>query len=303
MAKSTKQNDNRGSRLERSAFQLKHHFLSALANARSIMSSTFYPTRSATRAGSVNRPECCIGYFGLNRNLNKTGCSIASNIHEALAQMDFRVSSVAHFNCPSTINSPRSGEFNVAPRNFSAQSLGCELAWLEPQEEIKIEQLASLLMNVPMMGERDPEGIVRRNALFQLYSQSKLLQLLKIMGMDRFKVFCLARADLLYLDPLPAAAVSSIAAGQTDIVTPSWHRWGGFNDRFALCSRAGAEIYLDRINWVARFCDAKGYFHPEQLLQFSVEQSGLTYDFMPMRAKRVRSTGAVRNEDFMESEE
>jgi hypothetical protein len=289
--------------MARSAFQLKHRFLSALANARSTMSSTFYPTRSAKHTGSENKQECCVGYFGLNRSLNKTGRSIASNIHEALAQSGFRVSSAAHFNCPSTINSPRSGEFNVAARHFDAQRLGCELVWLEPQEEAKIEQLISLVMNVPMMGEHDSEGIVRKNALFQMYSQSKLLQLLKIIGMHRFKVFCLARADLLYLDPLPAAAVSSIAAGQTDIVTPSWQRWGGFNDRFALCSRAGAEVYLDRINWVSRFCDAKGYFHPEELLQFSIEQSGLTYGFMPMRAKRVRSTGAVRNEDFIKSEE
>ena len=73
---------------------------------------------------------------------------------------------------------------------------------------------------------------------------------------------------------------------------------GRLNDRFALCSQRGAEVYLDRLNWVPRFCLDKGYFHPEEILLYSVNKSGLRYDFMPTRARRARSTGSIKDEDF-----
>jgi len=122
--------------------------------------------------------------------------------------------------------------------------------------------------------------------------------MIRLIGFDRFKVFCLSRPDLLFLDKIPSAAVMSIAEGGVDIITPEWHRYGGFNDRFALCSPRGAEVYLDRLSWVSRFCLEKGYFHPEEILQYSIERAGLKYDFMATRAKRVRSTGSINNEDF-----
>lgn len=277
--------------------RMKNRFLSVFANARSGRFGAGLPVKNAKLVGLERKPECCIGYFGLNRSLHKTGRNIAQNVRGALTE-SFAVSSIAHFNCPSTINSPRAGELNVAAQNFNTQGLDCELTWLEPQQQVKIEHLIPLVMNFPMKDEPDPDGIIRKNALFQMYSQSKLLQMLRMLGMERFKLFCLARADLLYLDPIPAASMASIVSGKVDLVTPAWQRWGGFNDRFALCSRAGAEIYLDRINWVSRFCQEKGYFHPEEILRFSVEQSGATFDFMPTRARRVRSTGVANNEDF-----
>lgn len=263
---------------------------------------------AATRAARLRAPgtarldaggnECCVGFFGLNRSLRKTAPSIALNIYEPLKRAELRVTAIAHFNRPDRIHSPRSGEHAVVATNAGADQLGCELIWSEAQDQENIRGLLDLVLGYPMRGEEDSSGIIRRNALLQMYSQSRLLKLIRMADIDRFKLFCLARSDLLYLDSVPEGVVSSILSGKVDIVTPGWHRWHGFNDRFAFCSRRGAEIYLDRMSWVARFCETKGYFHPEEILRFSVEQSGIGFDFMPMRAMRVRSTGAVKNEDF-----
>lgn len=249
-------------------------------------------------AEAQRRPECCVGYFGLNRSLRRTAPSIALNIYQVFRRLGLPVTVIAHFNRPQRIHSPRSGENNVAATNSSVEQLGCELVWSEPQDEAKIQQLLDLVMKYPMKGEEDAGGVIRKNALLQMYSQSRLLQLIRMIDIDRFGVFCLARSDLLYLDAVPEHIVAAITDGKVDLVTPSWHRWGGLNDRFAFCSRRGAEVYLDRINWVSRFCEAKGYFHPEEILRFSAEQSGIVLDFTSMRALRVRSTGAVQNEDF-----
>jgi hypothetical protein len=243
--------------------------------------------------------ECLVGYFGLNRSLDVTSSMINASIIEPFVRLGFRTVSVAHFNVPSIINSPRSREHNVVASSFGIQNMDCELIWREPQREDCIEPLASTInANYPMRGHADSSGIMRKNALLQMHSQARLLAILRLMGLDKFRVFCLVRPDLLFLDEIPTNAIMSIADGSLDVITPGWHRWGGFNDRFALCSPRGAEVYLSRLNWVSRFCLEKGYFHPEEILQYSIEKAGLKYDFMPTRAKRVRSTGSIDNEDF-----
>jgi hypothetical protein len=243
--------------------------------------------------------ECFVGYFGLNRSLDITSTSISANVIEPFHRLGFRTVSAAHLNSPAIINSPRSGERDVVANDFGIQNINCELLWQEPQRVGCIEPLASNIFdNYPVKGEADDDRIIRRNALLQMYSQAKLLALLRLIGLDRFKVFCLARPDLLFIDEIPNTAIMSIADGSVDIITPTWHRWGGLNDRFALCSPRGAQVYLDRLNWVLPFCLEKGYFHSEEILQYSMEISGLKYDFMPTRARRVRSTGLILHEEF-----
>jgi hypothetical protein len=255
--------------------------------------------RAVDQPSFGNGGQSFVGFFGLNRSLDITSSTIRTSIMEPLKGAGFSIVSAAHLNSPDIINSPRSGEREVIAANFGIQNIGCELIWQEPQREDCIEPLASILYaNHPMRDEADDDRITRRNALLQMYSQARLLEMLRMVGLERFKVFCFARPDLLFLDKIPTGAIMSVANGNVDIVTPDWQRWGGLNDRFALCSRRGAEVYLDRLNWVFGFCSEKGYFHPEEILLYSIERSGLRYEFMPTRARRVRSTGSIRNEDF-----
>lgn len=275
----------------------KARALSALKNLRQRKSWSI--AHEDVPAEAVATTGVCLGFFGITRNLSKTVPSIKKNVIDVL-QTKGRVTSVAHFNRPLRVNSLRSGEYNVIFENPDLRQLNCEMVWLEPQLVARIQELADFTLQYPFRDESDPSGEMRKNALLQLYSQSRLLELLSFAGLDRFDVFCLTRADLLFLDSIPLDAIEAVRAGQVDMITPSWHRWGGFNDRFALCSRKGAEVYLRRIERVEEFCRDKGYFHPEELLQFCAENAELRWRFFDVRAKRVRATGAVRNEDFSE---
>jgi SAM-dependent methyltransferase len=248
---------------------------------------------------SNRSPFALVGFFGLNRSERWTLASIKSNIFEPLKAYGFEQIRVAHFNAPEVIHSPRSGEHSIPHVNVSANNFGLELSWVEPQSEENLSEYLSIVLNTPIKGEDDHAGIIRRNALQQLHSLRRLGQILDLLTLERFDLFCFFRPDLLYIDQIPIEGIwKLIHADGVDIITPSWHRWGGFNDRFAFCSRRGADIYLNRIKWLPELCRRQGTFHSESLLRFAVESEELVFDFVNMRAKRVRATGTVQEENF-----
>lgn len=84
-----------------------------------------------------------------------------------------------------------------------------------------------------------------------------------------------------------------------DLITPSWHRWGGLNDRFALCSLRGARIYAtDRFKNLERRISLIGGLHPESLLHLSAREASLTLAFTGLRAARIRGNGRQQEENF-----
>jgi hypothetical protein len=242
--------------------------------------------------------RCFVGYFGVNRALGITYPGLHDNILTPLAEHGFEITQAAHFNCPEHFHSPRSGEHRVEVADHRPSQLDLELCWLEPQHIDKLGGLYKRTMKFPWWNEADRDGMIRRNALLQLHSLSRLGRLLEMLDSSRFDLFCILRADLLYLDPMPVADIVGRIEGGADLVTPSWHRWNGLNDRFAFCSPKGVQAYLNRIDAVDDFCTAKGFFHTETLLGHLVETTGLKNEFTGLRARRVRANGVIRDEDF-----
>lgn len=242
--------------------------------------------------------KCFVGFFGLNRSLRWTYDSIEKNIIGPLAASGIKPVIAAHFNCPQSFHSPRSGEFNIPFNIAGLEKLDLELSWLEPQSDSNILADLPLVLRAPFKNEDDPDGITRRNVLHQLHSLSRLSRLLDLMEPSSFELFCLLRADLMYLDPIPVDEIFEQINQGVDIVTPSWHKWSGLNDRFAFCSRRGAYAYLNRREWVPHLCSETGTFHAESLLLFMVEKTGLKCGFTSIRARRVRANGVVKEEDF-----
>jgi hypothetical protein len=244
-------------------------------------------------------PQCLVGFFGLNRALPLTFPSIQANVLDAVRAAGLRPVVVAHFNDPAFIHSPRSGEKHVTVKMDGLNLLGAELCWVEPQRDSNIAKHVADVMKLPLVGDRDVETTIRRNSMHQLYSLARLLALAKMAGLHRFGAVCVMRADMKYLDPLPAGTLTRIKNGEVDIVTPSWGKYGGANDRFALCSPQGAEVYLGRLALIERYSQEKdGNYHSEEFLEYVLRQSGLRLEVMPTRAQLVRSTGAVWDEDF-----
>ncbi len=244
------------------------------------------------------RHRAFVGFFGLNRSSRWTAPSIRRNILAPLAAAGFDRFVAGHFNQPPVISDVTSGEHGIRLQRNPSVDFGLDLQWTEPQSEKNISGLLEPAMAVPFRDYDDPTGDVRRNILYQMHSLRRLKQMLQMIGPERFDVFILLRPDLEYVDPLDLDAIGQILRDETDFVSPSWHQYGGLNDRFAFGNWRAAEIFLSRWDGVAEFCRSHSYIHPESLLGVSVSSAALRVTMTEQRALRVRATGETRAEGF-----
>lgn len=242
--------------------------------------------------------QCFVGFFGLNRSLKWTYPSIHAHVLEPLREAGFDLHLAGHFNCPDTIVNPWSRENGIPLDMSQVHRLGLQMQWQEHQDDASIETLLPHVLAVPYRGLRDTGGKLRRNVLHQFYSLRQLWRMLTLMDVGRFDMYCLLRPDLEYLEPVPVVQITRDLAAGSDVITPDWERWGGLNDRFAFCSRRGAEEYMLRIRHVAHFCESRSYFHSEEFLDYVIRQAGLSTSFIATKARRVRATGVAQPEDF-----
>ena len=242
--------------------------------------------------------KCFVGFFGLNRSLSRTADSIRKNIFEPLDAEACDYVRCAHFNYPEVIHSLRSGEHNVPATRDGIDELNLNVCWIEPQNEVNI--LPSLFVaceGLDAVGDQTGSSMI--NFLHQLYSLQQLWRICRMLGEDQFELFILLRPDLRYLDRLPIKRILlAICEANFDVITPSWQRWGGLNDRFAFCSARGAAVYMDRLRLVPQFVRDRGFLHPESLLSYAIREGGMLGDYTSMRAVRVRANGTEQAEDF-----
>jgi hypothetical protein len=136
------------------------------------------------------------------------------------------------------------------------------------------------------------------NLLSQLYSLKQVWSLAQLTR-NEHDIFLFLRPDLEYVDRLrPADIFNPLLRGEADLITGSWHQWGGLNDRFAFCSRRGAETYANRIDQVTNFCAARGHLNAEELLDYVARRAELKLRYSNIRAMRVRADGATLREGF-----
>jgi len=264
--------------------------------------------------------RCFVGFFGITRGLQWTIDSIERNVFAPLDHAGFDQVRAGHFNLPQFLDAPRSGEHRVPFEMGDIGRLKLDRQIIEPQLLSNISSPLDIVLGVPFWNEADIDGSIRRNAMHQLYSLSRLGRILNEMEPASYDIILLLRPDLRYLDPLPilqfvaqlrqrklnlrpnmGSAIQYIrrhGRERADIIIPSWHRWGGLNDRLAAATPAAASIYMNRINCLAEFCAERSYFHPESLLEFALRGSGMTTMPTWVRAQRVRSDGSIPSGDL-----
>jgi hypothetical protein len=242
--------------------------------------------------------RCFVGFFGLNRSLRWTAPSIRRNILAPLRAAGFTPVLAAHFNRPAVINHPSSNEQAVKVRQDQRMSLPFDLQWIEPQQDANIAELVEPVLAVPFRDYDDPTGGTRRNILHQLHSLRRLRSMAGLLGEQPFDAFLMLRPDIEYIDPLDLEGLEAVVRGEVDMVTPSWHQYGGLNDRFAFCSLKAAEAFMSRWDHVTSHCQAHGYIHPETLLAEAIQKAGVRVRTTEQRALRVRATGETFAEGF-----
>lgn len=232
-------------------------------------------------------------FYGLNRSLRWTAKGIRKNLLDPLLETGANVRCVAHFNEPATINAEHSNEFNMPVTRHGVDRLPLDYCLFEEQSETRLPKAALESMETVTTPRATMIAL-----LSQLYSLKRAWKLSRLMPED-CDVYLFFRPDLEYIDRLdPEREFKEILAGNADLITPSWHQWGGLNDRLAFCSRKGAEAYANRINMVARHCEADGMMNGERLLSRVAQWSDLRLRYTNLRAMRVRASGSTIRERF-----
>lgn len=245
----------------------------------------------------MNKIALC--FFGLNRSLSHTVASIEANVIAPLKEAGLEVDVVGALMRPrGTFSNARSQESDLVPEaNFEDL--------LQPRRHEYIDQAAfdeHITPTILRLGLDDyyqDQHASTRNIVRELFSVKRSFSLLEGTRPD---AVIFLRPDLLYRDRLDIARYLPQLEGAARVMTPSWQKWGGLNDRFALCNYAGAEVYGRRYDafWHAAPLFRKN-LQAEALLLATLLLQGVAFDaYTSEMAVRVRADG--RHQDEAEGE-
>jgi hypothetical protein len=101
-----------------------------------------------------------------------------------------------------------------------------------------------------------------------------------------------SRADLRYLRPLSHEDISA-----NGVAIPTFHGWGGLNDRFALGSPTTLRVYCRRRQFFEDQLPNKALRNPESVLQAWLELNGVQVKGINFPFQRVRADGSIWHKD------
>ncbi|MES3004018.1 MAG: hypothetical protein V4787_25225 [Pseudomonadota bacterium] len=240
--------------------------------------------------------KIALAFFGLPRCSRVTFDSIRRNLIEPLAGWG-ELHVFYHFMQQDHVRNSSSGEDHaLSPDNYTPflQFQGVT----EPPEGILPR---SPLVELAKFGDAWGDGFQSlRNLMLQLHSVHEVHQMAKACEPDAY-VF--ARPDLLYHDAVRRSEIERAAAEPKALLVPGWQWWhGGYNDRFAICGRIAANAYAQRKYVALPYCRKMTHpLHSERLLRAIANGERLDVQPIPLRASRVRVTGAIEPEIFTRS--
>ena len=219
-------------------------------------------------------PELMVVLFGLNRSLSITYPNLSRQVLDPLERQAVPYATSWAFNEIGALNNPRSGEVGLQTEFDSARALKALQGTLLDQDHVD-RVIQPQFDAAAACGDPWDDGFVSlRNHLRYLY----VLQVATRQALNlapRCRWFFFVRPDLLFSEPLDLAGlIASYPDPHPEVViSASWQRWGGTNDRFALVTRGAAETYGLRYEQIDTFLrQGVGPLHAESFLQWCLDQ-------------------------------
>ena len=233
---------------------------------------TLFSHRVTSMANNFQKPKVAVLLYGLSRSMEFTVSSIQKNVLSELSRGGVAYSVfVDGVFVKDTITNPRSNEFNTSYDISEWSALGPKVMSVTIHEEF-LQDYAFLVHKALSKGDSFSNGGVSiGNGIESLLS---LRNATKLMTTSRkyFDGVIVLRPDLEYLDPIDLDLLhQSIRLGF--IVTPSWQRHLGENDRFAYGAWDAMVMYGNRIDHFPRYMStsSSGPFNQEAFLKWSID--------------------------------
>lgn len=267
---------------------------------------TLFSWKTTWAANSQNVTVAVLLY-GLSRSMEFTVASIRKNILSELSRGGIAYSLfIDGILVNDRITNARSNEYNASYDISEWSALAPKVMSVTVHEEF-LKDYAFLVHKALSKGDNfNNGGISVRNGVESLLSLRNATKLM-IMSREYFDGIIVLRPDLEYLDPIDVDLLhQSIRLGM--IVTPSWQRHLGENDRFAYGAWDAMVTYGSRIDDLPRYMSTSSIvpFNQERFLKWRIEQYCARrasvelpcHCFTSQRAARVRHGGAVVLEKF-----
>ena len=256
--------------------------------------------------------------FGLNRSLSLTIASLRRHVLLPLAECGVSVHLFACFvKASAPIVNARTGEIQVVPESSELELLPEACIRYVDQETIDamvdweaILAPGDCFGDSHLDGPGSPSGSVC-NAIRALSSLCIVHEMLPEENLGWPVVFLRPDIDLLAplawpsifaaLSTRPTANAYGLARGVA--VVPSWHRWDGVNDRFAVCSAGeAAYAYARRVKFLHDYLRVSAMpFHPESFLLHVLTLRHIQpFPIIDAPMVRIRCEGKIHPEPFAE---
>ena len=236
---------------------------------------------------------------GVNRSLTFTLPSIDREIINPLRRSkNMELETFAYFIVPRDhhIHNPRTGEIGFIGKSFPAALS----QWSHVEESVGDDTDNPGEMAIFSGAPWHYDSTTVRNLYIYLSTLEQCFD--KFVAKQQFDALVICRPDILVFPGLEILRKIRLLSWLSMLfhrvaIVPSWHQWGGVNDRFAILSHRAAREYLTRIRLVLELPKNNGLINSEMLLKLALEKT-LTLPWISTPMLRVRMGNRLHQSDI-----
>ena len=241
-----------------------------------------------------SKPKIAICFFGLTRSLDYTLDSIKQNIFSPLKESNINYDIILHSYDLNFLKMKRSGENNKLNTEEWKQ-LNPDYVKIDNQDTFDESYNYEYVKSFGDAWNTNFENTI--NFIRQLNSLKQVWKLAE-KSKTEYDCYLFIRPDLKYTTKLDVNQVKDAANNIKSIYIPTWHKWGGVNDRMALGCYNTIKFYANRLDDVSDYLETKrAPLHAEKFLKFVLEKHKIDIKELNLVGKRVRSNGKIPSID------